>query len=640
MAHSTIDSGTWDDLPDADLVIRAREGRQEAFAALFDRYARPVYNIAWRIVGSPTEAEDLTQETFLRAYRTLGALRAPPAFAAWLYRIATTVSLDAARRTRVPQAELSDVVLAVHPDEARWSSPEAAAMADEDRRAVRAALARLAPTQRAALTLREIQGMSYGEIAAALGTSAGATEVLLFRARRRFRAEYVKVAVGGARAAPAVRCATARTALATVLDEEGGRGTRRAAVLAHLRGCAACQNELAAQRAAARTRLLLPLLPVPVAVKGHVLAGLVAHGAAAAATGTGAAATTPIASGGATGATATGAKLAALGGTKGVLIAAGVTALAGVAVATPLLRRHDAIPSRAPARGRPAATTSRPTPPRVVRAPAVTMPAPTAPVRVMAPALTVPVRIAMPAPTPPVRIAMPAPTAPVRITMPAPTPPGRRLSLVTMRPVPLPPPPSVAQTVVGHVRIRHSTTRAIGRVSGTTTHLIAHTSHPVRRPIHAAVRHGVAHTVAQRPRHTVAHRVVHVHRRIHWAVHRAVHRAARRIVRRASLSVGGLGRHLHFDHPETLRIATLPGAWVTVTLRIAHAVGPAGAAGRQRVHMYRFTLRARADRAGHATVPLRYTYVPTRPDPVALTITARTGRGVVRRTMALLLVRR
>ncbi len=636
MAHSTIDSGTWDDLPDADLVVHAREGRQEAFVALFDRYARPVYNITWRIVGSPTEAEDLTQETFLRAYRTLGALRAPQAFAAWLYRIATTVSLDAARRTRVPQAELSDAVLAVHPDEARWSSPEAAATADEDRRAVRAALARLAPTQRAALTLREIQGMSYGEIAAALGTSAGATEVLLFRARRRFRAEYVKVAVGGARDAPTVRCATARASLAAVLDEEGGRGTRRAAVLAHLRGCAACQNELAAQRAAARARLLLPLMPVPAAVKGHVLAGLVAHGAAAAATGTGAAATTPIASGGATGATATGAKLVALGGTKGLLLAAGVTAAVGVAVATPLLRRHDAVPSRAPARGRPAATTSRPTPSRVVRAPAIAAPAPTAPVRIAMAAPTAPVRIAMAAPTAPVRIAMAAPTAPVRIAAPAPMPPGRKLSLVTMRPVPLPPPPPVAQTVVGHMRIRHSATRAIGRVSGTTTHLIAHTFHPVRRPIHAVARRGVAHTVAQRPRHTVAHRVVHVHRRIH----RAGHRAARRIVRRASLSVGGLGRYLHFDHPETLRIATLPGAWVTVTLRIAHAVGSTGAAGRQRVHMYRFTLRARADRAGHATVPLRYTYVPTRPDPVALTITARTGRGVVRRTMALLLVRR
>ncbi len=616
MAQSTIDSGTWDDLSDADLVIHAREGRQEAFAALFDRYARPVYNIAWRIVGSPTEAEDLTQETFLRAYRTLGALRAPQAFAAWLYRIATTVSLDAARRTRVPQAELSDAVLAVHPDEARWSSPEAAATADEDRRAVRAALARLVPTQRAALTLREIQGMSYGEIAAALGTSAGATEVLLFRARRRFRAEYVKVAVGGARDAPAVRCATARASLATVLDEEGGRGTRRAAVLAHLRGCAACQNELAAQRAAARARLLLPLLPVPLAVKGHVLAGLVAHGAAAAATGTGAVATTPIASGGATGATALGAKLAALGGTKGLLLAAGVTAVVGIAVATPLLRRHDAVPSRAPARGRPAATTSRPPPPRVVRAPAIAAPAPTAPIR-----------IAAPAPTAPVRIAAPAPTAPVRIAAAAPTPPGRRLSLVTMRPVPLPPPPPVAQTVVGHVRIRHGTTRAIGRMPGTTTHLTAHTLHPVRRPVHA---------VAQRPRHTVAHRVAHVHRRIHRAVHRAVHRIARRV----SLSVGGLGRYLHFDRPETLRIATLPGSWVTVALRIARAVGPAGAVGQQRVHIYRFTLRARADRAGHATVPLRYSYVPTRPDPVVLTITTRTRRGTAQRRIALLLVRR
>ena len=112
------------------------------------------------------------------------------------------------------------------------------------------------------------------------------------------------------------------------------------------------------------------------------------------------------------------------------------------------------------------------------------------------------------------------------------------------------------------------------------------------------------------------------------------------MVRRASLSVGGLGRYLHFDRPETLRIATLPGAWVTVALRISRAVGSADAAGQQRIHIYRFTLRARADHAGHAKVPLRYTYVPTRPDPVALMITARTRCCTARRTMALLLVRR
>jgi len=371
-SHSWNDSGD-DRTADAELVALALNGRQDAFEALFDRYARQVYTIAYRISGNATEAEDLTQDIFLRAFRTLGALRQPQAFAAWLYQLATNVCLDALRRRRVPQAELSEAVIATYPDESRWRAPETAAVAGDDRRAVWETLGRLAPSQRAALTLRELHGMTYGEIAAALGTSVGAVEVLVFRARRRFREQYERVAAGagvGPTERPP-RCKDVRASLAAVLDAEESGGKARAAALVHVRGCAACQAEIAALRRDNRARALLPLLPLPVALKGHViihlgaLIGTSVAGTGAAATAsmgstvagaTGSGATTAVA-GGSTGAagtvttgvgaevTALGAKAAMLGGTKAILIAAVATTATVASMAVPL-RRHDAAVTR------------------------------------------------------------------------------------------------------------------------------------------------------------------------------------------------------------------------------------------------------------------------------------------------------
>src|SRR5919109_3383215 len=205
---------------DAALVRRSLRGDGDAFAALFDRHAPRVYALAYQILGDRTEAEDITQDAFLQALSALPTLRQPGAFGGWVARIATNASLSTLRRRgRLPQAELSEAIAATYPDPARWSSPEAMGLSTEERHSVHVTLKRLAPSHRAALAMREIGGLSYAEIARALGTTAGGVETLLFRARARFRDEYHKGALGAA-TAQATTCQQAQAALAALADDE------------------------------------------------------------------------------------------------------------------------------------------------------------------------------------------------------------------------------------------------------------------------------------------------------------------------------------------------------------------------------------------------------------------------------------
>src|SRR5437764_3023336 len=236
---------------DTELVMRSLRGDGDAFAALFDRHAPRVYALAYQLLGDRAEAEDITQDAFLQALSALPTLRQPGAFGGWVARIATNASLSTLRqRGRLPQAELSEAVAATYPDPARWSSPEAMGCAAEERHSVHVTLKRLAPSHRAALAMREIGGLSYAEIARALGTTAGGVEALLFRARARFRDEYHKVALGAATAPTTTcTCQQAQEALAALADDELAE-PRRVEVVSHVRRCDACTATLQAQREA------------------------------------------------------------------------------------------------------------------------------------------------------------------------------------------------------------------------------------------------------------------------------------------------------------------------------------------------------------------------------------------------------
>jgi len=182
MARKPIGAGTSGSarvaLDDATLVVRAREGDISAFEALVVRYRVPVYRIALRIHADSDSAADTAQEAFITAWRLLHQIRAEQAFAAWLYRITATRALSAIRNPR-QQVPLEQTAAA--PD--RSPGPEEHALADGLATALKCALNRLTPEQRACWILREMEGMSYEEVAAILHTTPGAVRGRLHRAR-------------------------------------------------------------------------------------------------------------------------------------------------------------------------------------------------------------------------------------------------------------------------------------------------------------------------------------------------------------------------------------------------------------------------------------------------------------------------
>lgn len=170
VAHAALD--------DATLVVRAREGDVSAFEDLVRRYRVPVYRIAVRILNDPCSAADIAQEAFVTAWRRLPDIRAEQAFAAWLYRIAVTRAVSALRTVR-PYVPLDEAPAARD----RFPGPEEHALADGLATALRCALNHLTPEQRACWILREMEGLSYEDVATILHTTPGAVRGRLHRAR-------------------------------------------------------------------------------------------------------------------------------------------------------------------------------------------------------------------------------------------------------------------------------------------------------------------------------------------------------------------------------------------------------------------------------------------------------------------------
>ena len=171
------------------LVRRVQSGELDAFEDLVRAHEKTVYNLALRMTGNPQDAEDMAQEAFLKAYRSLPDFRGESKFSVWLYRIVSNVCLDHLRKqSRRPASSLTvedgegeqqqlDV-----PDES--ASPERLLEQKLTREAVQKGLARLPAEQRQILLLREIRGMSYEEIGETLGLEAGTVKSRIFRARK------------------------------------------------------------------------------------------------------------------------------------------------------------------------------------------------------------------------------------------------------------------------------------------------------------------------------------------------------------------------------------------------------------------------------------------------------------------------
>jgi len=190
---SRPDAGRRRDLSDDELVARSIAGDDEAYRILVERYSDFVYTIALRVVRSEEEAEDVAQEAFVRAHRALPRFRGDSKFSSWLYRIAVNRALThlKRRRSRPSTVEMSSSPGVEAEIAARRSggSPADEVLKDEFRTRVRAAVAKLPPRYRAAVTLFYLEERSYKEVAEALGVPMGTLKTHLHRARAILRDE-------------------------------------------------------------------------------------------------------------------------------------------------------------------------------------------------------------------------------------------------------------------------------------------------------------------------------------------------------------------------------------------------------------------------------------------------------------------
>ncbi len=186
---------------DAQLVVRVQQGDRRAFDLLFLKYRHRIHSLASRFVRDPDEVQDVVQEAFIKAYRALGSFRGESAFYTWLYRIAINTAKNylVSRSRRPPGADI-DIEDAEHVD-GGWAlrdidDPESQLMTEQLRQAIEEAIRRLPEDLRVALTLREFDGLSYEEIAAAMQCPVGTVRSRIFRAREAVDADILPLLPG------------------------------------------------------------------------------------------------------------------------------------------------------------------------------------------------------------------------------------------------------------------------------------------------------------------------------------------------------------------------------------------------------------------------------------------------------------
>ena len=169
--------------PELAWVLRAQKGDQEAFSELVDAYQKPIYNLAYRMLGSAGDAEDAAQETFVRAYTRLNSYDPTRKFSSWILSIASHYCIDRLRRRRGNLVSMDDIrAWRWIPD--KGPQPEEQALSREGQQSVRTVLEELAPQYRLAIVLRYWYDLSYEEIAEATDSTESAVKSRLHRARR------------------------------------------------------------------------------------------------------------------------------------------------------------------------------------------------------------------------------------------------------------------------------------------------------------------------------------------------------------------------------------------------------------------------------------------------------------------------
>jgi RNA polymerase sigma-70 factor (ECF subfamily) len=174
-------------------VALARGGDREAFRALVERHSRAVYRLAHRMTGSPSDAEDVVQETFLKAYKQLGRFESRANFSTWLHRIAVNCSIDLIRsrphrEAGHDSADLEEMGAADAVNDSGQRTPERLMLSTEVQDRINTAMSTLSRRERAAFVLRHFEGRSIEDISGSLGLKTNATKHSVFRAVRKMRA--------------------------------------------------------------------------------------------------------------------------------------------------------------------------------------------------------------------------------------------------------------------------------------------------------------------------------------------------------------------------------------------------------------------------------------------------------------------
>jgi len=183
-------------LPDADVVALALEGREAAHRELIKRYERPVFSLVYRMVRDRELAEDLTQDTFVKVLSHLDRYRADFKFSSWLFKIANNVAIDHLRRRQLDTVSMHgspNAVTVEAQESTRFDVADAAENALEEMEAkelgsaIERAIAQLRPEYRSCIMLRHVEGRSYEEIASTLDLPLGTVKTYIHRARHELR---------------------------------------------------------------------------------------------------------------------------------------------------------------------------------------------------------------------------------------------------------------------------------------------------------------------------------------------------------------------------------------------------------------------------------------------------------------------
>ena len=186
----------WNRLTDQEVVLLARGGREAAYRELVRRYERPVFALLYRMVRDRELAEDLAQETFVKALNAIDSYRPEFKFSSWIFKIANNAAIDHLRRRELDTLSLDGSPHAETPEAmqatalqigARQESPLDAVEAKELGGSIEAAIGRLRPEYRSCILLRHVEGRAYEEIAEILDLPLGTVKTYIHRARNELR---------------------------------------------------------------------------------------------------------------------------------------------------------------------------------------------------------------------------------------------------------------------------------------------------------------------------------------------------------------------------------------------------------------------------------------------------------------------